>query len=50
VQKNLKNQKNFKKIKLAIFHLPQFEHESFWKYLSKLSDYHAQYVHFIYEK
>ena len=35
---------------MAIFHLPQFEHEPFWQYLSRLNDYHAQYVHFTYEK
>ena len=35
---------------MAIFHLPQFEHEPFWHYLSKLNDYRAQYVLFEYEK
>jgi len=35
---------------MVVFHLPQFEHEPFWQYLSILNDYHAQYVHFIYEK
>jgi len=35
---------------VAIFHLPQFEHEPFWQYLSRLNDYRAQYMHFIYEK
>ena len=35
---------------MAIFHLPQFEHESFWHDLSRLNDYRAQYVHFTYEK
>ena len=35
---------------MAIFHLPQFEHEPFWQYLSRLNDYCAQYVHFMYEK
>ena len=35
---------------MAIFHLPQFEHEPFWQYLSRLNDYRAQYVHFTYEK
>jgi len=33
---------------MGIFHLPQFEHEPFWHYLSRLNDYHAQ--HFTYEK
>jgi len=47
--KNLKNQKNLKKkIKIDNFHLPQFEHDPFWQYLSRLNDHHAQYVHFIY--
>jgi len=35
---------------MAIFHFPQFQHESFWQYLSRLNDYRAQYVHFMYEK
>jgi len=35
---------------MTIFHLPQFEHEPFWRYLSQLNDYHAQYVHFVYDK
>jgi len=35
---------------MAIFHLPQFEHGPFWQYLTRLNDYHAQYVHFTYEK
>jgi len=35
---------------MAIFHLPQFEHEPFWQYLSRLNEYRAQYVHFMYEK
>ena len=35
---------------MAIFHLPQFEHEPFWQYLSGLNYYHPQYVHFTYEK
>ena len=35
---------------MTIFHLPRFEHESFWQYLSRLDDYHAQDVHFMYEK
>jgi len=35
---------------MVIFHLPQFEHEPFRQYLSRLNDYHAQYVHFMYEK
>jgi len=30
-----------KYFKMAIFHLPQFEHEHFWHYLSKLNDYRA---------
>jgi len=35
---------------MVIFHFPQFEHELFWQYLSKVNDYHAQYVHFTYER
>jgi len=35
---------------MTIFHLPQFEHEPFWQYLSRLNDYHPQYVLFEYEK
>jgi len=35
---------------MAIFHYPQFEHERFWQYLSKLSDYRAQNVRSMYEK
>jgi len=35
---------------MAIFHLPQFEHEPFRLYLSRLNDYCAQCVHFMYEK
>jgi len=35
---------------MAIFYLHQFEHKPFWQYLSRLNDYHAQYMHFMYEK
>jgi len=35
---------------MAILHLPQFEHECFWQYLSRLNDHCARYVHFTYEK
>jgi len=35
---------------MTIFHLPQFEQEPFWQYLSRLNDYCAQYVHVMYEK
>jgi len=35
---------------MAIFHLPQFECEPYWHYLSRVNDYRAQYVHFMYEK
>ena len=35
---------------MAIFHFPQFEHEPFWQYLSRLNDYRVQYVLFMYEK
>jgi len=35
---------------MAIFHLPQFEHEPFWQYVSRLNNYLAQYVLFKYEK
>jgi len=48
-QQKMKNQ-NFEKINMAIFNLPQFEHESFLQYLFRLNDYHAQCVHFTYEK
>ena len=34
---------------MVIFHFPQFEYEPFWQYLSRLNDYCAQYVHFMYE-
>jgi len=34
---------------MAIFHLPQFEHESFWQYLFRLNGYYARQVHFMYE-
>ena len=30
---------------MAIFHFSQFEHETFWQYLSRLNDYRAQYAH-----
>ena len=32
---------------MAIFRLPQFDHEPFLQYLSRLNDYRAQYMHFI---
>ena len=35
---------------MAILHLPHFEHEPFQQYLSRLHDYRAQYVYFMYEK
>jgi len=38
------------RIKMVICHLPQFEQEPFWQYLSRLNDYRAQYVHFMHEK
>jgi len=34
---------------MAIFILPQFKREPFWQYLSRVNDYRAQYVHFMYE-
>ena len=34
---------------MAIFHLPQFQHEPFWQYLSRFNDYRAQHVHFMYD-
>jgi len=37
-------------MKRAIFDLPQFEHETSWQYLSRLNDYHAQYLYFMYDK
>jgi len=39
-----------KRIKMAVFHLPQFEYEPFWQYLPRLNDYRAEHVHFMYEK
>jgi len=39
-----------KKNQNGYFHLHQFEHEPFWQYLSRLNDYRAQHVHFMYEK
>jgi len=48
--KKIKNKNFKKKIKMAIFHLLQFEYEPFWQYLSRLNGYHAQYVHFTYKK
>jgi len=42
-KKKLKFQKFKKGIKVAIFHLPQSEHESFWQYLPRLNNYLAQY-------
>ena len=30
---------------MAIFRFPQFEHEPFWQYLSRLNDFRTQYVH-----
>ena len=30
--------------------MPQIEHELFWQYLSRLNDYRAQYMHFMYAK
>ena len=35
---------------MAIFYFPQFEHEPFWQYLSRLNGYRAQYVLSMYEK
>jgi len=35
---------------MVVFHFSRFEHEPFWKYLSRLSDYRAQNVHSTYEK
>ena len=35
---------------MAIFHLPQFQHEPFRHYLSRLNDYRAQYLLFEYAK
>ena len=37
-------------MKMPIFQLPQFGHGLFWQYLSRLNDYCARYVHFMYEK
>ena len=34
---------------MAIFHLPQFDHEPFWQYLSRFTDHCAQYVHFMHK-
>ena len=35
---------------MVVFHFPQFEHEPFWQYLSRLNDYRAQYMLFMYNK
>ena len=35
---------------MAIFDFPQLKREPFWQYLSRLHDYCAQYVYFMYEK
>jgi len=35
---------------MAIFHFPQFQHEPFWQYLSRLNDYRAQYMLSMYKK
>jgi len=35
---------------MTFFHLSQFEYEPFWQYVSRLNDYCAQYVYFMYEK
>ena len=35
---------------MAVFHFPHFEHEPYCQYLSRLNDYRAHYVHFMYEK
>ena len=35
---------------MAIFHFPQFEHEPFWQYLSRLNDSRDQYVLSMYKK
>ena len=35
---------------MAIFHFPQYEHEPFWQYLSRLNAYRAQFAHSMFEK
>jgi len=40
---------NLKK-RMLVSRFPQFKHGAFWQYLSRLNDYHAQYVFFTYEK
>ena len=30
---------------MTVFHLPQYEHEPFWRHLSRLNEYHAQLNH-----
>jgi len=35
---------------MAIFHLPQFDHEPFVPYLFKMNDYCAKYVYLTYKK
>ena len=35
---------------MVMFYLPQFEHEPYWQYLSRLNDYRALHMDFTYEK
>ena len=30
---------------MPVFHFPQYEHEPFWRYLSRFNDYRAQLTH-----
>ena len=40
-----KTLKTFKIFKMPVFNCPQYEHEPFWSYLSRLYDYRAQLHH-----
>ena len=35
---------------MAVFYFPQYEHEIFWRYLSRLNEFHDQYVDHYFEK
>jgi len=45
----LEKLQNFKN-KMASFYFPQFEHEIFWQYLSRLNEFRAQCVDYCFEK
>jgi len=35
---------------MSVFHCSQYDHEPFWSYFSRLSDFHAQLVNYMFEK